>query len=93
MSNFQQYTLRGMSGVKAIVHSKKIFAIVGSVAALHESGVIDETEFENAKKNKEAKFGVIFRDDEDHVFYVQDLTKAKYLINTVSEVVNNAEHI
>lgn len=93
MSNFQQYTLRGMPGIKAIVYKRKIFAIVGSVSALHKGGVIDEDEYENAKKNKEAKFGVIFRQDEDHVFYVQDLTQAECLINTVSEVTFNAEHI
>lgn len=85
--NIKQYEISKYPGIRFYVkENKKLFCIMGRLNSLHENGLIDEVEYNKAKGLAHARYGIIFRDDEEHVFYVENIEKGKYLISLVGEV-------
>ena len=88
--NVKQYETSKYPGIKFYVkEDKKLFCIMGRVQSLHENGLIDEEEYNKTKNLQFARYGIIFRDDDEHVFYVENIEKGKYLISLVKEVVED----
>jgi hypothetical protein len=86
----KQYETKKYPGIKFYVdENKKLFCIMGSVRLLHENGLIDEEEYEKSKTNGLSRYGIIFREDDEHVFYVENIEKGKYLISVVQGVLEN----
>ena len=88
--NVKQYETSKYPGIKFYIkEDKKLFCVMGRVKSLHENGLIDEEEYSKSKNLEHARFGIIFRDDREHVFYVENIEKGKYLISLVGEVMND----
>lgn len=88
--NVKQYETSKYPGIKFYVkEDKKLFCVMGRVKSLHENGLIDEDEYKKTMNLPFARFGIIFRDDREHVFYVDNIEKGKYLISLVQEVMED----
>lgn len=68
--------------------TRKFFAVMGSLTALHETGLIDEETYQETM-NSPLRAGVIFAEDKEHLFQAENLVKAKLLIQQMLSIVEN----
>ena len=86
----RQYETSKYPGIKFFVdEEKKLFAVMGSNKALHESGLLPEEEYQKLMREDHHPFGVIFSADKTHLFGVQNLTKGKILVDQMKLIIEN----